>query len=258
MNQTTWKTAITKIKPNEVRLRGYRIDELMGEITFAQSIFLALKGELPPTDVATILDAILVSSIDHGATPPSTIAARTSVSTGAPLNAALAAGILSINRYHGAAIYDCMGVLEEGLRLVTETGKNIETIASELLDEYREKKKRIAGFGHRVHTSDPRTAKLFSLAEELGIADKGVAMMMAIRKAFHDTGKDLPINVDGAIAALLIDLQIPRELANAFFIMARVPGLVAHIHEEQTRERPMRRIHPSDHSYDGPASRDLS
>ena len=259
MNETTtWKTSITEIKPNEVRLRGYRIDELMGEITFAQSIFLALKGELPPVGVAELLEAMLVSSIDHGATPPSTIAARTAVSTGAPLNAALAAGILSINRYHGAAIYDCMGVLEEGLRLVNEMGKNMDTAAAELLAEYREKKKRIAGFGHRIHTSDPRTAKLFSLAEELGVADEGVAMIMAFRKAFHESGKDLPINVDGAIAALLIDLEMPRELANAFFIMARVPGLVAHIHEEQTRERPMRRIHPSDHAYDGPAPRDLS
>jgi citrate synthase len=258
MTETTWKTAITEIKPNEVRLRGYRIDELMGEITFAQSIFLALKGELPSTDVAKLLDAMLVSSIDHGATPPSTIAARTAVSTGAPLNAALAVGVLSINRYHGAAIYDCMDVLEEGLRLVRETGKDMETIADELLAEYREKKKRIAGFGHRIHTSDPRTAKLFSLAEELGVADEGVAMMLAIRKAFHESGKDLPINVDGAIAALLIDLEMPRDLANAFFIMARVPGLVAHIHEEQTRERPMRRIHPSDHMYDGPTPRDLS
>jgi citrate synthase len=114
MTDTSWKTAITEIKPNEVRLRGYRIDELMGEITFAQAIFLALKGEFPPAGVAKLLDAMLVSSIDHGATPPSTLAARTAVSTGAPLNAAIAVGVLSINRYHGAAIYDCMGVLEEG------------------------------------------------------------------------------------------------------------------------------------------------
>ncbi len=257
MTETTWKTAITEIKPNEVRLRGYRIDELMGEITFAQAIFLALVGELPPTGIARLLDAMLVSSIDHGATPPSTIAARTAVSTGAPLNAAIAVGILSINRYHGAAIYDCMGVLEEGLRRVRETSRDMETIALELLVEYQEKKIRVAGFGHRIHTSDPRTARLFSLARELDVADEGVAMMMAIRKALLESGKNLPINVDGAIAALLIDLKIPRDLANAFFIMARVPGLVAHIHEEQTRERPMRRIHPSDHTYDGHAPRDL-
>jgi citrate synthase len=257
MNDAAWKTAITEINPNEVRLRGFRIDELMGQVTFAQAIFLALTGELPPLSVAKLLDAMLVSSIDHGATPPSTLAARTAISTGAPLNAALATGILSINRFHGAAVYDCMGVLEDGLRLVKETGKSMDIAARELLADYQSNKKRVAGFGHRIHTSDPRTAKLFSLASELGVADEGVAMIKALQKGFLDSGKDLPINVDGAIAALLIDLKMPRDLANAFFIMARVPGLVAHIHEEQTRERPMRRIHPSDHVYDGPVPRDL-
>jgi len=258
MAETTWKTSITKIQPNEVRLRGYRIDELMGEITFAQAIFLALKGELPPPNVARLLDAMLVSSIDHGATPPSALAARTAASTGAPLNAAVATGILSINRYHGAAIYDCMGVIQEGLQRHQETGTPIEEIANDLVKEYREAKKRIAGIGHRVHTADPRTAKLFSMAQELGVAGNGVTMLKAIEEALIQMGKTLPINVDGAIAAILVDLDIPRPLANAFFIMARVPGLVSHVYEEQTREKPMRHIHPQNHEYDGPPPRELA
>ena len=85
------------------------------------------------------------------------------------------------------------------------------------------------------------------LAEELGVAGDGVAMIRALQNAFNSMGKHLPINVDGAIAALLVDLDMPRELANAFFIIARVPGLVAHIHEERMQQRPMRRIHPTDH-----------
>ena len=257
MSETTWKTSITQIKPNEVRLRGYRIDELMGKITFAQAIFLALKGDLPDKNVAHLLDAMLVSSIDHGATPPSALAARTVASTGADLNAAVAAGVLSINRFHGGAIYDCMGVLMEGLQRAEKTGKSLNTIAGDLVGEYKEAKKRIAGIGHRIHTNDPRTIKLFSTAEELGVAGDGVKLINAIQQAIAKSGKDLPINVDGAIAALLVDLDMPRELANAFFIMARVPGLVAHVYEEQTAQRPMRRIHPTDHEYDGPAERSL-
>jgi citrate synthase len=257
MAEITWKTSITKIQPNEVRLRGYRIDELMGEITFAQAIFLALKGELPSPNVARLLDAMLVSSIDHGATPPSALAARTAASTGAPLNAAVATGILSINQYHGAAIYDCMGVIQEGLNRQQETGSPIEEIAGELVKEYRDARKRIAGVGHRVHTADPRTAKLFSMAKELGIAGNGVAMLQAIESALIELGKNIPINVDGALAAILVDLEIPRPLANAFFIMARVPGLVAHVYEEQTREKPMRHIDPLNHEYDGPPPRNL-
>ena len=91
----TWKTAITQIKPNEIRLRGYRIDELMGEVSFAQAIYLALRGELPSPQIGRLIDAMLVSSIDHGVTPPSTQAARLTASTGAPLNAAVATAAFS-------------------------------------------------------------------------------------------------------------------------------------------------------------------
>ena len=103
MSQEKWSTSITAVQPNEVRLRGYRIDDLMGEISFAQVIFLTLTGELPTEKQARLIDAILVSSIDHGVTPPSCQAARTATLTGSPLNAALAAGILAISRHHGGA-----------------------------------------------------------------------------------------------------------------------------------------------------------
>ena len=258
MSEDTWKSAITQIKPNEVRLRGYRIDELMGRVTFAQAIFLALKGELPSPQMTRLLNAILVSSIDHGVTPPSALAARTAVSTGAQLNAAIAVGVLSINRYHGGAIFECMGILQEGLQRVAMGNKSIDAVAGDLIAEYKVEKKRVAGLGHRIHTADPRTDRLFFLAEELGLAGDGVAMIRALHNAFKSKGKQLPINVDGAIAALLVDMDIPRELANAFFIIARVPGLVAHIHEEGMQQRPMRRIHPTDHEYDGPKPRSLS
>ena len=257
MSESNWSTSITEIKPNEVLLRGYRIDELMGELTYGQAVYLLLKGELPNQEVGLLMDAILVCSIDHGASPPSALAARTSASTGAPMNAAVAAGLLSINRYHGGAIENCMVVIESGLERVAKTGRDISEVAEGLVGEYREAKKRIAGLGHRIHTADPRTLKLFSLAEEAGISGKGVSMLQGVQEAIARSGKDLPINVDGAIAALLVDLDIPRAIANAFFMMARVPGLVAQVHEEQTRERPMRRIHPTDHSYDGPAARSL-
>jgi len=257
MSDSTWKTSITKIKPNEVRLRGYKIDELMGKITFAQAIFLALKGELPDKKVAKLLDAMLVSSIDHGATPPSALAARTASSTGADLNAAVAAGVLSINRFHGGAIFDCMEVINEGLQRVADSKETIEYVAMELVEVYKVAKKRVAGLGHRIHTDDPRTAKLLSMAKELGVAGRGVEMILAFQKAFERTGKRLPINVDGAIAALLIDLDMPIELANAFFIMARVPGLVAHVYEEQTREKPMRKMFTYDCEYDGPEEKEL-
>jgi citrate synthase len=258
MNDEKWPTAITDVKPNRIVTRGYPIDDLMGRISFAQAIYLVLKGELPTPEVGRLLDAIFVSSVDHGASPPSVLAARTVASTGSELNAAIAAGVLAISRWHGGAI-------EEGQRLFTEIAKKAgaaaggeEAAARAVLKEMMAKGKRASGFGHRLHTKDPRTTKLFALADELKLSGRHVRIARLVEKILgEELGKALPINVDGAIAALLSDLGIPSEIGNAFFIIARVAGLVAHIHEERTRMKPMRKIDPEGYRYDGPAERKL-
>ena len=258
MSDLYWKTSITKIQPNKVSIKGYPVDKLMGNISFAQAIYLVLTGEMPSPEVGKLVDAIFVSSVDHGASPPSVLSARTVASTGAELNAAIASGVLAISRFHGGAI-------EEGMRLFREIANRVENehkpeqeIARDVLTEMKEKGKRASGFGHRIHSQDPRTKKLFALAEELKIAGIHVRIARTVEKELESMlGKPLPINVDGAIAAVLCDLGIAPEIGNAFFIIARVPGLVAHIHEEWTRMRPMRKIHPQDFSYDGPDEREL-
>jgi len=258
MEDLHWKTAITKIEPNKLLLRGYRLDQLMGNYSFPQVAYLAIKGELPTPQIGEMIDAILVSSIDHGATPPSTLAAITVASTGASVNDALAAGILAISRLHGGAIEGCMEIIQKAIDEAEKSGKPMPEAADELVAQYRQAKKRILGFGHRIHTADPRTARLYSLAEELGIAGKHIEMAKCLEQALEKSlGKKLPINVDGAIASVLLEIGIPIELGNTFFIMARLPGLAAHIYEEKTRMRPMRRIHPTDHEYDGPPERSL-
>src|SRR5262245_42322699 len=108
MDDLHWKTAVTDVEPNRIALRGYPIDQLMGKISFSQGIYLALRGDLPDEKIGRMIDAILVSSIDHGATPPSILAARTVASTGAPMSSAIAAGVLAISRLHGGAVEEGM------------------------------------------------------------------------------------------------------------------------------------------------------
>ena len=258
MSDLHWKTSITKIQPNKVAIRGYPVDKLMGRISFAQAIFLVLTGEMPSPEKGKMVDAIFVSSVDHGASPPSVLSARTVASTGAELNAAIASGVLAISRYHGGAIEEGMRLFGEIAKRMDEDKKSEKETARNVLAEMREKGKRASGFGHRIHSRDPRTQKLFGLAEELKISGKHIRIARVVEKELENMlGKSLPINVDGAIAAVLCDLGIPPEIGNAFFIIARVPGLVAHIHEEWTRMRPMRKIHPQDFAYDGPDEREL-
>jgi len=256
MSELHWKSAITKVEPNKLVVRGYRLDELIGKVSYAQMVYLLFKGELPSPNVGKLIEAILVSSVDHGTTPPSVLSALTVASTGAPLNAAVAAGILSISKFHGGAIEDCMRILLEAKALMDEQNMDYDRAAETIIKKFREEKKRLSGFGHRYHTNDPRTKRLFALAEELGLAGDYTKLALAfVRKLKEITGKDLPLNVDGAIGALLCELDIDPILANAFFMIARVPGLVAHIYEEKTRYKPMRKIHPTDVEYDGPEER---
>jgi len=256
MSDLHWKTSVTEVKPNSISVRGYPVDELMGKITFSQAIYLVLKGEMPSIEVGKLIDAIFVSSVDHGASPPSVLAARTVMSTGAELNSAVAAGVLAISKSHGGAIEEGMKLFGEVARRMDAKGFDEEGAVQEVLLEMKERKQRASGFGHRLHTEDPRTVKLFSLAEELGLAGRFIRIALAVEKILAEqTGRPLPINVDGAIAAVLCDLDIPSEIGNAFFIIARVSGLVAHVHEEKIRMKRMRKIHPTDYEYDGPEKR---
>jgi citrate synthase len=258
MSESKWQTEISKVQANEIRLRGYRVDELMGNVSFGQAIYLVLKGELPDESTGKIIDAILVSSIDHGPSPPSTHAAMTIASTGAPLNAAVASGILAISRFHGGAIKDCMGVLLQTHEKHTLKQISIDKAAEEIVEEYRQTNRRISGYGHRLHTSDPRTQKLFDLAGEYGIAETHINIAKAIEtKLGAQLGKIMPINVDGAIATLLCGLDFPPDLSNVFFMISRISGMAAHVHEEKVRYKPMRSIDPKLHEYDGPDDRSL-
>lgn len=258
MSELKWNSAITKVEPNKISVRGYKLDELMGKVGYAQMIYLLLKGELPPENTGKMIETILVSSVDHGTTPPSVLSAITVASTGAPLNAAIAAGVLSISRFHGGAIEECMHILKQGMDLIENEGLSYEESARKMIEDYRAIKKRLSGFGHRIHTDDPRTTRLFDLAEEYGIAGDYTQLARAFVVMLKEvSGKDLPLNVDGAIAALLCDMDFDPAMANAFFITARIPGLVAHIYEETTRYKPMRKIHPTDVKYDGPEERDI-
>src|SRR5213082_1739671 len=255
--KATWNTAITRVEPNRVGVRGYDIAELMGRVSFGAAVYLILTGDLPSPAIARLMDAILVASIDHGATPPSALAARTVASTGATLSAAVAAGIMSINRHHGGAIEDCARQLKTIGDRATRESISLGESAARTLTAMRETGERMPGFGHRYHTKDPRTARLFELASEAGVDGTHMQAARAIEKVFADAKKALPINVDGAIGAILADLGMNPAAFNGIFVIARTPGLVAHVIEEQSREKPMRRIDPVNHGYDGPAPRSV-
>lgn len=253
-----WTSNITKVEPNRLVTKGYRQEDLIGRVPYPHVVYLLLKGELPSKEHGRMMDAMLTACIDHGVTPPSAMASRVVASGGVPLPTAVAAGILSIGDAHGGAIEKGAQFLQEGITRMKQEGLSVDEVATILVREAKEHNKRILGFGHRVHTADPRTARLFSLAKELGIASDHLALSQAIEKELKvQTGKPLPINVDGAIAALSSDMGFDWKLGKAFFLLGRVAGLTAQVYEEQTKEKPMRNMFEVDCEYTGPKERDV-
>jgi citrate synthase len=255
-----WRTALTYIEPNKILVRGYPLDEVMGRLTFGETIYLLLMGECPTPGIGRLMEAMLVSFIDHGATPPSTLAARNTATTGAPLRACVAAGILGFGRYHGGDIESCMQFLDAGVDLV-RGGASYSSAAEEIVERWKETGDALPGFGHRFHTRDPRAARLFQMALELEVEGTHIQMIRAVEMLQHTRHRTddapLPINIDGAIAAVCSDLGMPPTVANALFIISRVPGIAAQAQEERDRQQPMRQIDPKDHIYDGPSERRL-
>jgi citrate synthase len=253
-----WRTSLTCIEPNKILVRGYPVDEIMGRLTFGETIYTLLMGELPSPAIGSLMEAILVSFIDHGVTPPSTLAARNTATTGAPLRACVAAGILGFGRHHGGDIEQCMQFLDQGLELVRK-GVLYRDAAADIVGRCERAGEPVPGFGHRFHTRDPRAARLFQMALELEMEGAHIQMIRAVElvMASRPDGQALPVNIDGAIAAVCGDIGIPPETANALFIISRVPGIAAQAQEERAREHPMRQIDPKDHVYDGAGQRRL-
>jgi citrate synthase len=253
-----WKTAMSHVEPNKILIRGYPVQQVMEKLSFAGAVYLLWTGNVPTPPVEKLVNAMMIGSMDHGASPPSVLAGRTVASTGAPLNAAIAAGVLAFNKFHGAAVGDSMAMIRTVVERHQKSRKPLDEIAEEYLAELKARGERAPGLGHRFHTEDPRTKTLFALARQCSIRGVYIEAMEALRRALEKQVKrPMPINIDGTMAACLCEVEFPVELGNPLFIISRVVGVTIQAWEEQQREKPMRPVHPSDFEYDGPPERNL-
>jgi citrate synthase len=252
-----WTTSLSETTAETITIRGYDIAELVGSVPFAAVVHLLYTGELPDPPTARLIDALMVASIDHGAGAPSVLAARTAVSGGATLQAAAAAGLLTLGEFHGAAVDSSMRAIASVVDATRASGSNLTSAADDLVADWRAHGKRIPGFGHRQHKRrDPRLDRLLSIARNADLSGEHLAAAEALEAALtRAVGKPTPINIDGVMAAILNEVGFPSDLGNALFIASRLPGILAHANEERQMMTPMRRVDPMNHTYRGPDRR---
>jgi citrate synthase len=254
VTEAFWRTGIGRVRPNEILVRGYDLTELIGNRSFGDVTYLLLSGELPDGNEGRMMDALLVAAVEHSLVAPSVDAARFVASAGVPLQAAVAAGVIGMGEHHGGAVDAAARMLVAA----SESGRPDDEAASEACRGLRKEGRRLPGFGHVVHDPDPRAGRLFEVAGELGFRGRWCALAEAFEQATEEAfGRRLRMNVDGAMAALLLELGLDPGLGKAFYVIGRSPGLVAHVFEEQTRERPYRDIGWENVEYEGPDPRPL-
>ena len=245
------KTSITSQIDHLAHVRGYKITEMMQKLSFTEAAFLTIAGDKPSKEQAELFNTLLVSAVDHGPGPLYTQNARNSASAGATTAGSIAAGVLGVGDYNGGAV--------EGAATIFETGVDKRMPAEEIVDDFRSAKRRMPGYGHKIYKDgDPRTQVIREKAKKLKLYKKHFALADAIEAELENSsGKRLPLNIDGAFAAALLELGFKAEGSNAFFILARVPGLIAHIFEEMQNPPVSRRMKEESIEYTGDKPRKL-
>jgi citrate synthase len=207
------------------------VDDLMGKLSFTEMMFFHILGRQPrPADTA-ILDAVLVTLMEHGLTPSAISTRLTYHSAPEALQAAVSAGLLNVGSQFVGTMENAAHLLES----VMSDEAGIEVAARREIQAIRDAKGMLPGFGHHLHRpDDPRTPKLFEIAlAQEGISGTYISALKQVGEIVDEVyGKHLTINATGAVAAVLMEIGIPPHIMRGFAVISRAAGLVAHIAEE--------------------------
>jgi len=259
----SWSTGIAQVTKDDVIIRGHRLSELVGSVTYSDMAFILIRGDKPTAAERSMLDAILVTLADHGISP-SSIIARTLASCGTPIQASLAGAVLSIADWHGGTGEEVGRILKDLMSAAAADSDTDPALAhAELaascdlfVAQQRALKQQIPGFGHPQHTDgDPRAVQLLGLAESLNVAGANCSALSVLGESLERaTGRPAlrRANVTGALAAILLDLGFPWQSIRGIVVAARSLGLTAHICEELEQGNKWRHVAGEEVNYTGP------
>lgn len=225
-------TKIAHHTTEAIYVRGANlVDELIGRLTFTEMMYFQLLGSRPTPAQAKILDAVLVTLMEHGITPSTIVSRLIYDSCPEAVQAAVAAGLLGVGSTFIGTMEGCAANLEEILSAPEGEAARAKVIAQRV----RAAKQPIPGFGHPHHKpDDPRSPRLIAVAEEAGVPGRHIRALRLLAKEVDAAwGRHLTINATGAVAALLGEIGVPREVMRGIAVVSRAAGLVGHIREEQ-------------------------
>lgn len=231
-----WATSITRIEPGVIEHWGTPVQDLIGNVSFAEMIWLMVRGERPDPRRAALLEAALVAATDHGPQAPSIAISRMAVTCGVGINSAMASAVNVLGDVHGGAGEQCVEILDQ-LIAATVDGDDLDEAATDLVGDWRAGGRHLPGFGHRFHPVDPRRAPLLGLVERAEseglVAGDHLRAGLALERALAaGRSRPVPMNIDGATAIIYGELGFAPALARGLFVLSRSVGILAHAWEE--------------------------
>lgn len=233
-----WTTDIIDMAPGQIRMRGTPIEDLIGNVSFPQMIWLMTRGDLPSPEQAQLLECALVAAVDHGPQAPSIAAARMAVTCGLGLNGAMATAVNMLDDVHGGAGEQAVELFS-WIDAAVQDGAEVNQATARMIDRWQaERSPYVPGFGHRFHTpEDPRAPRLLCLVSDaaasgtisgrFGVIGQTIQEVLNTRK-----GKPVPMNIDGATAVIYTELGFAGPLARGLFCLSRSVGAMAHAWEQ--------------------------
>jgi len=228
-------TPSTKLATHTNEALFYRdenlVDDLIGKVSFTEMMFYHILDRKPRSADTAILDAVLVTLMEHGLTPSAISTRLTYHSAPEALQAAVSAGLLNVGSQFVGTMENAAALLDK----VTSDDIGIEAAARREIQAIRDTRSMLPGFGHHLHRpDDPRTPKLFDVAmAQDGIKGTYIDALKTIGRVVDEIyGKHLTINATGAVSAVLMEIGVPPHIMRGFAVISRAAGLVAHIAEE--------------------------
>jgi citrate synthase len=224
-------TNIATADAKSITIRGRDlVNDLIGKHTFTEIFYFLITGRMPDAAQTHVLDACLVTLMEHGLTPSALIARLTAESVPDQIQVSIGAGLLAIGSVHAGTMEGCAALLTAGVNEPDADGWCRRIVA-----DYRQRREPVHGFGHALHKpDDPRTPPLLRVARENGLDGRYVRLLLKLSAAIDEAaGRHITINATGALAALLLEIGIQPEIVRAIAVVSRSAGLVGHILEEQ-------------------------
>lgn len=251
-----WTTGISRAQGGRIQVRGYPIEELIENLSYTESAFLILKGELPDEREKALFDLVLRSGMDQQFISSAVGAARFTASAfpDSPVPA-LASGMLASGSVTGSPQEPAQMLIE-----AINWKMDQDATCDRVFDVWSERRGWVPGFGHPLHKkAEPRAVTVRRLAIDLDGWREHGQLMDALEDHLEERkGRRLPMNLAGALGAVLADMEFDPLIIGGLGALSYGMALLAHITEEIREGVPLRII-PDELGahYDGPEERHL-